>query len=70
MIDPWPIERPVNVEQWINEPLFDHGLYRLRECVNRQAPFGTPVWQQHMSTTFGLESTLRARGRPRKAGEK
>jgi hypothetical protein len=46
MIDPWPVERPVNVEQWINEPLFDHELQRLRECVNRQAPFGTPAWQQ------------------------
>jgi putative transposase len=70
MIDPWPVERPMNVEQWVNEPLFDHELCRLRQCVNRQAPFGTPVWQQQMSTTFGLESTLRPRGRPRKAVEK
>jgi putative transposase len=26
MIDPWTVERPMNVEQWINEPLFDHEL--------------------------------------------
>ena len=70
MIDPWPVERPVNVEQWINEPLFDHELQRLRECVNRQSPFGTPAWQQQMATTCGLESTLRLRGRPPKAREK
>jgi REP-associated tyrosine transposase len=70
MIDPWPVEPPGDWERWLTQPLFDHELLRLRECVNRQAPFGTAAWQQHLATTLGLETTLRPRGRPRRKSEK
>ena len=60
MIDPWPVERPVNVEQWINEPLFDHELQRLRECVNRQSPFGTPAWARPAFTHFRIQGARRS----------
>lgn len=34
--------------------------------VNRQSPCGDLRWQGRISKEFGLESTLRKRGRPRK----
>jgi hypothetical protein len=53
-----------------DEGLVAHDLTTLRTCVNRQAPFGTAEWQQHIATTLGLVSTLRPRGRPGKSSEK
>jgi len=38
----------------------------VRRSVNRGAPFGTPTWQTKTADRLGLESTLTARGRPRK----
>ena len=54
-----------NWDQWIEEPLIEHELGAIRACVNRQAPFGAPTWQERLAQLFGLESTLRPRGRPR-----
>ena len=36
----------------------------IRECLNRQRPFGQSEWQAEMASKFGLNSTLRRRGRP------
>jgi len=41
-------------------------MTQMRTCVKRQAPFGAPDWVARMATSLGLESTLRARGRPHK----
>jgi putative transposase len=57
---------PPDWDRWIEAPLFDHELTRLRTCVNRQAPFGIPEWQAHVAKQLGLASTLRPQGRPRK----
>jgi putative transposase len=65
LINPCPVDLPVNWNQWIEEPLFNHDLVAIRTCVNRQAPFGVPTWQERLAQLFGLESTLRPRGRPR-----
>ncbi|MBI3621633.1 MAG: transposase [Nitrospirae bacterium] len=70
IIDPWPVPCPSNWNQWLNVPLIDHALDRLRIAVNRQQPFGSPNWQTHTAKRLGLESRLRDRGRPRKIPEK
>lgn len=70
LIDPWPLEVPSNWHRACDEPLVDHDLVQIRTCVNRQAPFGSPTWQEQLAKLFGLESTLRPRGRPRKAPKK
>jgi putative transposase len=54
--------------QWLeqlDEPMRADQLAVLRECLNRQRPFGKTDWQAEMAATFGLGSTLRPRGRPR-----
>jgi len=66
VIDPWPIDVPPNWSEWVDAPQFDHELARLRTCVTRQAPFGTPAWQEQTAKALGLDSTLRPPGRPRK----
>jgi len=58
-----PVNRP---RAWLaqvnrnDEPLADP-----RTCVNRGAPFGTREWTRRIAARLGLESSLRARGRPR-----
>jgi hypothetical protein len=39
-------------------------LASVRECLNRQRSFGKLDWQAEMASRFGLNSTLRPRGRP------
>ena len=41
-------------------------LAALRRSVVRGTPFGGEAWQERTAKRLGLESTLRARGRPRK----
>ena len=61
LIDPSPTG---NDEQSAEEIKTDQ-LVTLRECLNRQRPFGEKDWQAEVAAMFGLASTLRARGRPR-----
>ena len=68
--DPSPVPLPNEWLRWIDAPLFDHELTRLRTCLNRQSPFGSDEWQALFAQTTGLDSALRPRGRPRKAPNK
>ena len=62
LIDPCPVEVDRQwLEQW-DEPMQAGQLAVVRECVNRQRPFGKTDWQADMAATFGLGSTLRPRG--------
>jgi hypothetical protein len=45
-------------------------LSRLRRSVDRGCPYGTTPWPSAAVTRFGLESTVRSRGRPRKQAQK
>lgn len=61
----WPVDRPRNWIQQVNEPQSETELGTLRLCVNRGAPFGGSQWLKSMTKRLGLETTLRPRGRPR-----
>ena len=65
MTDPWPISEPKDFDEWVNQPLSPIELTHLRTCVNRQAPFGTLIWQKRVAKSSGLLSTLRPLGRPK-----
>jgi putative transposase len=65
----WCGEAEVRDERWlarVNEPLSDKDLQRLRLSAERGRPFGDESWTRETARRLGLESTLRARGRPRK----
>jgi hypothetical protein len=49
----------------LTESVEEEQLAAVRECLNRQRPFGKLDWQAEIASRFGLGSTLRPRGRPR-----
>ena len=51
---------------YVNRPQSDEELSALRRCMQRGAPFGREAWVKRMVRQWGLTSTLRPRGRPRK----
>lgn len=55
--------------RFIDEPLTEKELERLRQSVNRQSPYGQTEWQIKVAQELGLESTLRPRGRLKKGEE-
>ena len=61
---PCPVEIESNWITKIDEPLSAPKLASIRESVNRQRPFGETDWQTRIASLFGLESTMRPRGRP------
>ena len=60
-----PVQLPVDWLAWVNLPEAESELASLRRSAHRQAPFGAPIWQQAVAERFGLEHTLRPRGRPK-----
>jgi hypothetical protein len=51
-------------DEQLAEPIREDQLATVRECLDRQRPFGKADWQAEMAEMFGLGSTLRPRGRP------
>jgi putative transposase len=68
-IDEIPIPLPDEWGRYVDEPLTEKELARLRESAHRQAPFGASIWKSKLCKEFGLESTMRKRGRPIKQRE-
>ncbi|MGZ3589080.1 MAG: transposase [Thermodesulfobacteriota bacterium] len=65
LIDEIPIELPKDWANYVDEPITEKELDKLRQSLNRQSPYGDSSWQVQMCRELGLESTLRPRGRPR-----
>lgn len=66
IVDKIPTQLPQNWGRYVDEPLTDKELEELHRSVNRQSPFGNTEWQGQVCRSFGLEYTIRPRGRPRK----
>lgn len=65
LIDPSPLADVSQTLEQLTELMTDEQLAAVRECLNRQRPFGKLDWQAEMASRFGLGSTIRPRGRPR-----
>jgi putative transposase len=61
----WPLPRPTNWIAIVNQPQSEAELAALRKCAHRGRPFGDTTWTDATARSLGIESTLRARGRPR-----
>lgn len=66
ILSAWPLARPVDWVELVNEPQTEAELAALRHCVNRGTPYGEKRWVENTAAQLGLAATLRARGRPRK----
>ncbi len=62
-----PIALPERWDKFVDEPFTEKDLVELRNSISRQAPYGAQPWQVQICKELGLESTIRARGRPRPA---
>lgn len=66
--DAFPVTLPINWSNYVDSPLTDKKLARLRQGVNHQSPYGILEWVADICKRLGLESTIRKRGRPRDEG--
>ncbi len=66
MIDELPMDIPESWDTYVDTPLTEKDLEKLRQSIARQSPFGNSDWQVKVSREFGLESTLRPKGRPKR----
>jgi putative transposase len=63
----WPVSRPADWLDYVNRAETEAELAAIRQSVRRGSPFGPSVWRQESARRLGLESTLQARGRPRRS---
>lgn len=61
----WPVDLPRSWVAHANRPETGEELEALRVSVQRGRPFGKEGWVNRMVKRFGMESTLRPRGRPK-----
>ncbi|OQW30103.1 MAG: hypothetical protein A4E19_11150 [Nitrospira sp. SG-bin1] len=61
----WPVDRPRNWLTYVNRSHSSSEIEALRLSVQRGRPFGDDAWVTRMAKRFGMESTLRPRGRPK-----
>ena len=61
----WPIERPVGWAKRVNRPMTEAEEIAMRRSIVRGQPFGSEEWRAETACRLGLESSLRAIGRPR-----
>lgn len=66
LVSEWPVARPTDWVRWVNAAEGEEELRRLRQSVVRSQPFGATAWVTAMIERFGLVSTIRNEGRPRK----
>lgn len=63
----WPVERPRQWLQWVNETERETELEDLRCSAQRGRPFGSEDWGVRIARRLGLESAFRQRGHPKRS---
>ena len=61
----WPLPRPTDWTEYVNLPQTEAEVEAIRRCLRRGSPYGGPVWTEQTAEQLGLESSPRARGRPK-----
>lgn len=62
----WPLPRKASWAEYVNAPQTEAELASIRQSVERGSPFGSEPWSDRTIRRLGLESTIHARGRPKK----
>jgi putative transposase len=62
----WPLQRPADGLQWVNELQSAREIESLRESVAKGRPFGDPQWSEKIARRLNLQSSFRKTGRPKK----
>jgi putative transposase len=61
---PSPVEFPSPWDEWVNQPLTEAELNAVRQCAQRERPYGDRAWVNGAADRLGLRSALNPRGRP------
>ena len=67
LMSAWPLPRLPNWVERVNEPLSDKELEAVRRSAQRGQPLGDEAWVESIARRLNLESTMRPRGRPKRA---
>jgi putative transposase len=70
LLDPWPVRRPREWLTLVNQPLPAPEHARVKASLERGRPLGDEQWTARAARKFGLDFTLRPRGRPPNKPEK
>lgn len=62
----WPLERPRNWLEFVDQPHTQPETEALRRCTYKNTPFGSDTWVRSTAEQLGLNSSLRAKGRPKR----
>ncbi len=57
LVDPWPVERPTDIDGWLSDPLDDDLLNAVRRSANAQFPFGSTTWMNKTAVQLGIKLT-------------
>lgn len=68
-VEAGPVTRPAPWLDWVKGPMDDTDVQRIRQSVNRNAPFGSDTWTAVTAERLGLDASLRPIGRPQKLVE-
>jgi putative transposase len=61
----WPMPRPANWVDHVNEPGSQDEVEDLRRLIKRGKPIGSATWQKEVARAMRLDHTMRGRGRPK-----
>ncbi len=64
-LDPGPAPRGEGWVEGVNGVESEDEIRQVRGCIERGSPFGSESWTARTANMLGLESAIRARGRPR-----
>jgi putative transposase len=66
LLSEWPVPRPTRYLNWLNEAQTQSEEDEIEQSVQKGRPYGIDSWVRQIVKKFGLESTVRSRGRPQK----
>jgi putative transposase len=66
LLSPWPVEEPRDYLLWLNQSQPKEQIENIRDAIKRSRPYGSEGWVGKAAAQFGLQTTLRKRGRPGK----
>ncbi len=66
VLSEWPVPKPADWLSLVNNALTLKELEELRLSAQRGRPYGSENWTTSTANELSLQSTMRARGRPRK----
>lgn len=69
LTDDLPIDLPADWTQYVDTPMNEVELEKLRLSIARQRPYGDEIWQKAVCEEYHLESTMHPHGRPKEKGK-